>query len=455
MSVGRMLRTVWKARLHVKITCPDEGGEPIPAKRAVEAPAPSASVCVLEDDKDPRDPAATPAGREVRKLYAQSPNAAMRLARLELGPDAVLVESRRAPQELAHLGRYEVLFGVGPDAADLQPAGPTTDDFSRILGECMKRSTSGAQRDNDADTSFARSAERPTTIPEPAGVEHRAPRSLRDSVGLEKMKLLSRLTERGMPIRLTRDLLGEAEQNVRVNGSAGKDRMAAWTDSLREVLGRRVNVDAGFAKGTGRKTALLVGPPGAGKTTAALKLAMLALRESGRSVRLAGFEAAGSAASPLASAAGFLGIPFASVGTLAELDAAMRSASGLLIADGPFLPSRDLAALEPLSSFLEGRDDVEVHLVLPATMPLTDIARLVDDFEVLQPTHLLFTMLDLADDRIVILHEAVRTSKPLSFFSFGQPVTSQLTPAGPASVIDAAVVEAADAAAEQGHVAVR
>ncbi|MGC8793400.1 MAG: hypothetical protein ACP5U2_08415, partial [Bryobacteraceae bacterium] len=51
---------------------------------------------------------------KLKSYFVPSVAAALALAREELGPEAVLLETRPAPPEAAHLGRYEVIFGTLP-----------------------------------------------------------------------------------------------------------------------------------------------------------------------------------------------------------------------------------------------------------------------------------------------------------------------------------------------------
>jgi len=53
----------------------------------------------------------------IKSYFAASVVEAMGRARLELGPDALLMNTREAPPEARHLGECEVVFGIRPLAA--------------------------------------------------------------------------------------------------------------------------------------------------------------------------------------------------------------------------------------------------------------------------------------------------------------------------------------------------
>jgi len=67
---------------------------------------------------------------KLKSYFSATVEAAMELARRELGEDALLVNARPATPETRYLGAYEVVFGVMP-APEPAPAPPPTDDSFR------------------------------------------------------------------------------------------------------------------------------------------------------------------------------------------------------------------------------------------------------------------------------------------------------------------------------------
>ena len=61
----------------------------------------------------------------VKSIFADSLQAAMEHATVELGADAMLLDSREAPPEARHLGDYEVVFSTSPEP-------PAPRRFSRL-----------------------------------------------------------------------------------------------------------------------------------------------------------------------------------------------------------------------------------------------------------------------------------------------------------------------------------
>jgi len=60
---------------------------------------------------------------KIKSYYSRTVEDAMAAARQEMGPDAMLVNSRKAPPEVRHLGEYEVVFAnVGAAVAPAEAA---------------------------------------------------------------------------------------------------------------------------------------------------------------------------------------------------------------------------------------------------------------------------------------------------------------------------------------------
>src|SRR5476649_2612712 len=53
-----------------------------------------------------------PMPMKIKSYFSRTVEDAMAVASQELGPDAMLVNSRKAPIESRHLGEYEVVFGT-------------------------------------------------------------------------------------------------------------------------------------------------------------------------------------------------------------------------------------------------------------------------------------------------------------------------------------------------------
>jgi len=108
----------------------------------------------------------------------------------------------------------------------------------------------------------------------------------------------------------------------------------------------------------------------------------------------------------------------------------------LILIDTPGLGYGELEDAASFGHFLAARSDIDTHLVLSASMKPADLSRMVDAFGILRPQHLLFTRLDETGSYGPILSEAVRTGKPLSFFTHGQRIPEDLEAASSERLLD-------------------
>jgi len=74
----------------------------------------------------------------IKSYFAASVVDAMERARVELGPDALLMNTREAPPEARHLGECEVVFGIRPPAPPAAGASPAAVDPVADLRQRME-----------------------------------------------------------------------------------------------------------------------------------------------------------------------------------------------------------------------------------------------------------------------------------------------------------------------------
>jgi flagellar biosynthesis protein FlhF len=192
----------------------------------------------------------------------------------------------------------------------------------------------------------------------------------------------------------------------------------------------------------GRVTAF-VGPPGSGKTTTLVKLAISSAMASGRALRIISADTQRiGAAEQLRTYASILGVPFQPVESMAALAQAIDStpSSSMVLVDTPGLSPamfNDLGG--DLASFLGRRQDIDTHLVLTATARQSDLESAVKRFEIFLPSRMIFTRLDETDSFGALFSVTARRDKAVSFFGNGQMIPEDIQPASRALLIESLV----------------
>jgi flagellar biosynthesis protein FlhF len=351
----------------------------------------------------------------VKSFFAQSVPAAMEQARIELGPDSLLLDARDAPPEARHLGDYEVVFGVCSQAAAAPP--PSSDNGVPALRRQMEE-IRGLLRSRG----------------EPA-ISGRGP-----SNAVERW-----LMEAGVEPALASEIDQAARQRAarRAVPSIGPPRPASRDESpLPSDAADEIAARFAVAPEIGRFTAL-VGPPGAGKTTTLVKLAITQGLARGRAVRLISTDTARiGGAEHLRTYAAILGVPFQAVETTGALAQALDEAppAALVLIDTPGYSATMLCELGgDLAAFLGRCQDIDTHLVLTASMRLEDLYNTAALYNPFRPAKLLFTRADETSSLAAVFCVAARCRKPVSFLANGQAIPEDLEPAAKERIVESLV----------------
>ncbi len=355
---------------------------------------------------------------KIKSYYARTVEDAMAQARSELGADAMLVNSRKAPPEARELGDYEVVFAseTGQEAAAGAPSGEDRTFTPHPLGERLSAEVAELKRELEGmRRALTRSAFAPAQW-------------LASSPGLTEA--YAALTANEVTPELAREIVQCAAGRMGAAGGGRAPEGAGLGRAVAEEIESRIAVEPSLGRGNGRpRITALVGPPGCGKTTTLAKLAVnfgLAARRPALLLSLDNSRVA--AAEPLRSYAAILGVGFQALETVASLAQALEENRGkeLILIDTPGLAFEEMDHGAPLARFLAGRTEIDVQLVLSSSMKPADLSRVVDSFETFQPRRLLFTRLDETGSFGPIFNEAARTGKALSFFGCGQRIPEDL-----------------------------
>jgi flagellar biosynthesis GTPase FlhF len=315
----------------------------------------------------------------LKSYFSGTVEAAMDLARQELGEEALLVNARPATPETRYLGAYEVVFGVPP--RPIVSTGPPAAGTGFVRADLVQ---AGLAQDRLAQ--------------EVSGLKR------------EVERMLTAIFEgRSAPASEHAAAAAPVEQGL-----------CCEVDS---TLGR---------PGAARAIVALVGPPGVGKTTTLIKLAA---RYGLTSIKPAQILSADvyriAAADQLHTLAAILGIGCGiaeTAGALAQMLEEHRS-KDLVFVDTPGLACADMDDAADLAHLIASHPEIDTHLVLPAFMRASDMARMISQYAMFAPRKLLFTCIDETGSHADMVREAARSRLPVSFLASGQQIPDDLEPA--------------------------
>ncbi len=325
---------------------------------------------------------------QTKVYFASSVPAAIEVARQELGEDAMLVGSRPTPPDMRQYGRIEVAFAWNPP------------EQAPVSEENLQHKPPAFQideiRQQLAELRLAVGGKIP---PEPR----------------HDNWIAAKLLDCGFSRAMAQEIAA---------GTAGN--MADPETAAVAELTRRIPV----AEPTESRMIAVVGPPGRGKTTSLVKIAM----NSGISKRIpvriytAGAHAIG-AREQMARFAAILGTPWQACESLASLDLALNGDpwKGLVLVDTPGIAPAEGNELAELARFFKARTHIERHLVLRADATSADMLHVISRFSVLAPTRLLFTGLDEASSAAPMIETLIRSGIPATFAGTGQQIPDDLT----------------------------
>lgn len=338
-----------------------------------------------------------------KSYFGESIEAALERGARELGLDAMLLESRETPPEFRHLGEFEVVFGI--EAAAPAPAGMET-QLTELRAQI--------------DRLYAALANRR----QPLRLWHPSPLA----------SAMAALTDAGVSDDLAEEVLQQIPGVHALRGAVAPDSPALpkLDQAIRGGLAAMIPVDSSTLSKNGRRVIALVGPPGAGKTTTVVKLAVLEGLSRRRSVHLISLDSRRIGAyDQLRSFAAILGVTYDAVSAPEQLAQALNAASGagLVLIDTAGYSASGWDHAGVLAGALAGAPGIEVHLAAPASMNLQDLERVVERFSVFRPEKLILTKLDETSLPGAVLSLAIQAGIPLSYFTDGQSIPEDIRPA--------------------------
>lgn len=381
----------------------------------------------------------------IKSYFADSVQEAIEKARQELGPEAMLMNSKKTDFELRALGSVEVVFGLPGQSAISKPrlqvnaTAPLADDSTPVPAFL----TADSQPPLSAEVAqeLADLRRQIETVKRSMNRQSRAAGPTEEKHSRTIETLCSRLMAADLSEDLAQDIAEACEQQAfswrQSPGRHLRDFEMSPAESLELALSaeleRRLSVSPELGMpGARQKTVLFVGPAGAGKTTSLIKLALrcgLQARVpmhilSLDTLRVGGWE-------HLAAYARIAGLGFDAVHNLTALDQLLvqHAEKKLILIDTPGFGAAEIEDLNDLTSWVKRFSAVDVHLVLQATLRPSVVKRTLDRFAVLKPAKLLLTRADEVDSTGTLLDIAMSSGLPLSYISNGQSIPEDIAQA--------------------------
>jgi flagellar biosynthesis protein FlhF len=375
---------------------------------------------------------------KIKSYFSSSVEQAIQEARQELGTDAMLITSRRSSPETRSLGAYEVVFGLnapshssGARSRSTVPAADLSGELQNLRAQ-LQDIKSTLQGTRAAESSFSEADEL---------VEELVSNDLARNIAQETVAAAVRLRE-----QLSRD---QSTSSIALRAYAAE----LISKKLRFAPPFQQTPPASHAASEAARVVIFAGPPGAGKTTTLIKIAIrecLAQRQPVRILSVDPYRVA--AHEKLRSFASIIGVGFTAINSVQEFQAAVEEIrnKSVVLVDTPGYSCTDLDGAQEIASCFERLANKQVHLVLPASTKRVDLMRTIRDYAAFRPDFLLFTKLDETESQGAILSAAIAADKPLSFFANGQNIPEDIEPAHArallASVFRPEIAEAVSAA---------
>lgn len=414
----------------------------------------------------------------IKLFHAETMHEAIRAIKAELGPDAVILSSKRVRQGSLPFGLFgrpllEVTAAVDREAKEFVPIPPPNKPAVRrdevqaatapiqespaVFQDTLNAvlSTSGAARPRASHAAMPAPVAAPPLRSLASEHLHRLKKELHDL----RQRLNSSFPNdastpsAGFPAPIARAYRQLIAQGLRSSSADSLCRAlcrqftpeSAVADSeiqdmLHRLLVEPIRVSGPLLNpGDDYNVAMFVGPSGAGKTTAIVKLAAYYSLEEHKSVVLITLDSCRMAAvEHLRMYTNVLGVGLETAQTTADVIDCIRRhrRANLILIDTPGYGADDAARLADLGELKDSYGPIETHMVLPSNTRMEDLLRTLARYDVCAPSRLLFTRLDETQEYGNLFELAYQTTLPLSYWGTGQRVPADLELAQPERLAD-------------------
>ncbi|MDD3596297.1 MAG: flagellar biosynthesis protein FlhF [Sulfuricurvum sp.] len=390
-----------------------------------------------------------------------TPAEALKKAQLEVGEEAVLIETREIQKKsLGKSALYEIVVGVEEDAAPKPKPKPQ---------EPLTKQRPLAQKSSDVLYNISEAAKQISKIAEVTEEERSAPRQAPAAESEDLKRIKEEIEKLGDKVKLIQNMFWsektpkttaaippEFAEIYRLAQQSGMDqehldeimhltlehmpsKMRESSETVKryfQVLMRKmipVRIETPPKNG-GKKVIMLVGPTGVGKTTSIAKLAarFSYLLEKKYKVGLVVLDTYRiGAVEQLMQYARMMKLGIETVVDPPEFSSALNALrySDYILIDTMGSSPYDKGKIEKIYECLRGNDtdySVDVVLVMPSSIKYEDLKATYENFAPLGIDTMMFTKLDETRGFGNIFSLVYETKVPISYFSVGQEVPEDL-----------------------------
>lgn len=357
----------------------------------------------------------------LKSYFANTVEGALSLARQELGPEALLMKTGPAMPEARYLGAYEVVFAAPEPAAGVEPVSkpPAGETLSSPVLEKLMSDVAGLRRQLERAASTAA-----LTGGYPAAFA---------GAGADVQQMAVRLQQAGVsPDSATRIMNRMLVDRLPVDRMPGQNQHPprSLEQAIAEEMAAATGTPANLAAG---RVVAMVGPPGAGKTTTLVKLAVSRGLGCRRPVQILTADLYRiAAAEQLRSYAAILGVGFETAETAVLLARQLEEhrQKDLILIDTPGYGAREMDAGAEWAEFFSSHPEIDVHLVLSATAKTADLIAAADRYAAFRPSKLVLTRCDETESFGQIIDLCFHTGLPVSHLGTGQQIPEDIESAG-------------------------
>jgi len=217
---------------------------------------------------------------------------------------------------------------------------------------------------------------------------------------------------------------------------------------LGETLGRLIKFAGTLKlKKNSPRIIALVGPTGVGKTTTTAKLAAMYALNRGNKVALITMDIFRvGAVEQLKTYSRIMGIPLEVASTPKELEKAVEkhAACDLIFIDTAGRSHKDKEKLDEMKNFLEDKIPMEVYLCLSATTKDRELEEILNRFRIFQVSKVVFTKIDECESFGNMVNLLMKDNLQIAYFTTGQRVPEDIEIATPAKLADMIYREGAE-----------